>query len=173
MEPLRLTFTTHGPEETRALGRHLGNLLGAGDVVALVGDLGAGKTCLVQGIARGLDVPDSSCVRSPSFVILNIHPGRCDLFHLDLYRIQSPAELEDLGTREIFYGEGVTVIEWADKIEGLLPEGHLRISLDFRSEMERVVTLEGVGDLPRERWEAVRSALAAFGDEQGNLPETG
>ena len=162
MQPLRLTLATNGPEETLGVGRRLGRLLVAGDLVALVGDLGAGKTCLVQGIAKGLDVPESSYVRSPSFVILNVHPGRCDLNHLDLYRIHSPAELEDLGYREIFYGEGVTVIEWADKIEGLLPEEHLRVSLDFRDETERVITLEGIGDLSRERWEALRSALAGF-----------
>jgi len=165
MQPLRLTLATHGPEETLEVGRRLGSLLGGGDLVALVGDLGAGKTCLVQGIARGLDVPESSYVRSPSFVILNVHPGRCDLNHMDLYRIHSPAELEDLGYREIFYGEGVTVIEWADKIKGLLPEEHLRISLDFRSETERVITLESIGDLPGDRWEALGSALAGFGGE--------
>ena len=100
MQPLRLTLATHGPEETLELGRRLGCLLVAGDLVALVGDLGAGKTCLVQGIAQGLDVPESSYVRSPSFVILNVHAGRCDLNHLDLYRIHSPAELEDLGYRD-------------------------------------------------------------------------
>ena len=165
MHPFRLTLTTYGPEETVALGRRLGRLLVAGDVVALVGDLGAGKTCLVQGIARGLDVPESSRVRSPSFVILNIHPGRCDLYHLDLYRIHSPGELEDLGYREIFYGEGVTVIEWADKIGNLLPEEHLRISLAFRNETVRVIALEGVGGIPRERREAFRAALAAFPEE--------
>jgi tRNA threonylcarbamoyladenosine biosynthesis protein TsaE len=162
MQPHRLTFKTRAPDETLAFGRHLGGLLIAGDLVALVGDLGAGKTCLVQGIAQGLEVPESSYVRSPSFVILNIHPGRCDLNHLDLYRIQSPEELEDLGYREIFYGEGVTAIEWADKIEDLLPETHLRIALDFLDETGRVITLEGVGNLPRERWEALRSTLAEF-----------
>lgn len=164
MRPLRLTLATHGPEETLEVGRRLGSLLVAGDLVALVGDLGAGKTRLVQGIAKGLDVPESSYVRSPSFVILNVHPGRCDLNHLDLYRIHSPAEIEDLGYREIFYGEGVTVIEWADKIDDLLPEEHLRISLEFRNETERLITLEGIGGLHRERWEALRSALAGFAE---------
>lgn len=161
-----MTLATHGPEETSEVGRCLGSLLGAGDLVALVGDLGAGKTCLVQGIALGLEVPESSCVRSPSFVILNVHPGRCDLNHLDLYRIHSPAELEDLGYREILYGGGVTVIEWADKIEAFLPEQYLRVSLDFRDETERVIALEGIGGLPGERWEALRSALAGFVDRR-------
>ena len=165
MQPLRLTLATRGPEETLEVGRCLGRLLVSGDLVALVGDLGAGKTCLVQGIAGGLDVPESSYVRSPTFVILNVHSGRCELNHLDLYRIHSPAELEDLGYREIFYGEGVTVIEWADRIEGLLPEVHLRVSLDFRSEEERVITLEGIGALPPEKWGDLCSAVAGFVEE--------
>ena len=103
-----------------------------------------------------------SYVRSPSFMILNIYPGRCPLNHLDLYRIDSPAELEDLGYREIFYGEGVTVIEWADKIDSLLPEEHLRVCLDFRNETGRVVTLAGIGDRYGERWEDFEVSLARF-----------
>jgi tRNA threonylcarbamoyladenosine biosynthesis protein TsaE len=162
MQDPALTLSTHGPDETAEVGRHVGNLLVPGDLVALVGDLGAGKTCLVHGIARGLDVPESSCVRSPSFVILNIYPGRCSLYHLDLYRVHSPAELEDLGYREIFYGEGVTVIEWADRITNFLPEEHLRVTLTFRNEKDRVITLEGTGERYRERWKALRSSLARF-----------
>lgn len=157
-----LTFTTRSPDETRAFGRRLGGLLAAGDVVALVGDLGAGKTCLVQGIAQGLEVPESSCVRSPSFVILNVYPGRYELNHLDLYRIESPAELEELGYREIFYGEGVTVIEWADKITDFMPEEHIRISLTFSNETARVIKLEAVGDVYPDRWEGFHSALGRF-----------
>ncbi len=164
MQPLRLILSTNTPDETIEVGRRLGRLLAAGDVVALVGDLGAGKTCLVKGIAQGLDVPESSYVRSPTFVILNTYAGRCDLNHLDLYRIQSPREIEDLGTREVFYGEGVTVIEWADKMEDLLPEDHLRISLDFRNETGRVIALEEIGALPPDRREALRSALAGFAE---------
>ncbi len=163
MQRLRLTCVTNGSDETMDLGRRLGRLLVPGDVVALVGDLGAGKTCLVKGIAQGLDVPESSCVRSPSFTILNIHTGRCDLYHLDLYRIRISAELEDLGYREIFYGEGVTVIEWADKIMGLLPPDHLRVSLEIRNETVRTITLEGIGAVPSDQWEALGCALAGFG----------
>jgi tRNA threonylcarbamoyladenosine biosynthesis protein TsaE len=162
MQPPELILSTHGPDETLALGRYLGNLVEVGDVVALIGDLGAGKTCLVKGIARGLDVPESSYVRSPSFMILNMYPGRCTLHHLDLYRIHSPVELEDLGYREIFYGEGVTVIEWADKIESLLPEEHLRVRLDFQGDTGRVITLVGMGNRYRERWEAFHASLARF-----------
>lgn len=162
MQPRVLTLSTNGPDETIELGRRLGSLLVAGDVVALVGDLGAGKTCLVRGIAKGLEVPESSYVRSPSFVILNIYPGRCPVHHLDLYRIHSPQELEDLGYREIFYGEGVTLIEWADKMNDLLPEEHLRVCLDFRNETGRVVTLEGIGDRYRQRWQTLEASLARF-----------
>ncbi len=164
MQLSALTLSTNGPDETIELGRRLGRLLIAGDVVALVGDLGAGKTCLVKGIARGLEVPESSYVRSPTFVILNIYPGRCPVHHLDLYRIHSLQEVEDLGTREIFYGEGVTVIEWADKIRSLLPEEHLRVCLDFRNETGRAITVEGIGVRFSERWQALQESLSRFSD---------
>jgi tRNA threonylcarbamoyladenosine biosynthesis protein TsaE len=165
MPALVLTLSTQGPDETIDLGRQLGNELLAGDLVALVGDLGAGKTCLVKGIARGLDVPESSYVRSPSFVILNIYPGRHPLYHLDLYRIHSQAELEDLGYREFFYGEGVTVIEWADKIDDLLPQERLNVRLDFQNETGRAITLEGIGNRYQERWEGLRASLARFSQD--------
>ncbi len=163
MQPLRLTCVTNGPDETMDLGRRLGRLLAAGDVVALVGDLGAGKTCLTRGIAQGLEVPASSCVRSPSFTILNIHTGKHDLYHLDLYRIRTSAELEDLGYREFFYGEGVTVIEWADKIKDLLPADHFRVSLEIRDESTRTITVEGKGSVAGRQRIALRSVLARFG----------
>jgi tRNA threonylcarbamoyladenosine biosynthesis protein TsaE len=162
MQACRLTLYTHGPEKTVDLGRHVGSLLVAGDVVALVGDLGAGKTCLVKGIARGLEVPEESYVRSPSFVILNMYPGRCLLYHLDLYRIQEPVELEDLGYREIFYGDGVAVIEWADKIPTLLPAERLEVHLAFQNETDREITLEGIGERYQNRWEAINRSLSGL-----------
>lgn len=167
MQSLVLTYSTQGPDETIDLGLHLGRMLLAGDLVALEGDLGAGKTCLVKGIARGLEVPEASYVRSPSFVILNIYPGRCPLYHLDLYRIHSPAELEDLGYREFFYGEGVTVVEWADKIDDLLPDERLCVRLGFHNETGRAITLEGMGNRYRKRWEALRASLARFSQDPG------
>ena len=138
-------FITRNADETRGAGKIVGQDLVPGDLVALTGDLGSGKTCLTQGLARGLDVPERSYVRSPTFIILNMYEGRCPLYHIDLYRIYDPVELEDLGYREIFYGEGVTAIEWADRIPDLLPEEHLHIHLDFLDETSREIFLEPKG----------------------------
>jgi tRNA threonylcarbamoyladenosine biosynthesis protein TsaE len=166
-EPI-LTICTNAAEETRAVGRKLGTILGKGDLVALTGELGAGKTCLAQGIAQGLEVPQESYVRSPSFVILNVHQGRSVLYHLDLYRIQGPAELEDLGYREIFYGEGVTVIEWAERITDLLPENHLRIRIGLQDETGRWITMGSGGEGSFERWDALCKVLSGFRSSGGS-----
>ena len=127
-ESIRLILQSQSAEETMSIGRRIGKLLTGGDLVAFKGDLGAGKTCMIKGLAQGLEVPDQCYVRSPTFVILNIYPGRYPLNHIDLYRIHDTAEVEDIGYRDIFYGEGVTAIEWAEKIPDLLPEDYLQIS---------------------------------------------
>lgn len=123
------------PEATAAAGEALGLDLGAGDVVALYGELGAGKTCFVQGLARGLGV--TTRATSPTFVLVNEYRGRLAVHHVDAYRTGSLAELVDLGLLDLMGGDGVTVIEWADRAEALLPERTVR------------VRIEGVGDEPR------------------------
>lgn len=123
------------PEETEAAGERLGRTLGRGDVVALVGELGAGKTCFVQGLVRGLGV--TTRATSPTFVLINEYRGRLPVYHVDAYRTESLAELQDLGLPELFAGDGVTVVEWADKLVPLLPPGTVE------------VLIEGVGDEPR------------------------
>ena len=123
------------PDDTQALGEQLGRELAAGAVVACVGELGAGKTCFLQGLARGLDVPGP--VTSPTFVLINQYRGRLPLYHLDAYRTDSLAEVVDLGLEEMLHGDGVTVIEWADKVAGLLPADAI------------TVTIAGLGDEPR------------------------
>ncbi len=122
-----LETATRSAEETRALGEALGRVLGAGAVVCLVGELGAGKTVLAQGIARGLGVREQ--VTSPSFVLIREYRGRLPVYHMDLYRLACPAELEELGPDEYFYGDGVTLVEWADAVRDRLPEDHLRVEL--------------------------------------------
>jgi tRNA threonylcarbamoyladenosine biosynthesis protein TsaE len=119
---------TSGPEQTRALGRHLGRLAGPGLVVLLSGELGAGKTCFAQGVAAGLDVPADAPVTSPSYALLNVHRGRLPLYHFDLYRLTTVADLEDLGYDEVAEGDGVTLVEWADRLSTPLPAA-LRIDL--------------------------------------------
>jgi len=111
---------TGGPEETRLLGRLLGELAEAGLVVLLNGDLGAGKTCFAQGVAAGLDIPVGTPVTSPSYTLLNIHHGRMPLHHFDLYRLSRVDDLADLGYDEFAEGDGLTLVEWADRMSDAL-----------------------------------------------------
>jgi len=113
-----MTLVTHGPEETLALGRRLGRLLGAGDVVALSGPLGSGKTTLTKGLAEGLDVEEPRWVTSPTFVLIHEYPGRVPVYHVDAYRLAGASDAEALGVDELFFGDGVTIVEWADRIGG-------------------------------------------------------
>jgi tRNA threonylcarbamoyladenosine biosynthesis protein TsaE len=123
------------PEETAAAGETLAARLGAGDVVALTGELGAGKTCFVQGLARGLGV--ARAATSPTFVLVNEYRGRLPVHHVDLYRTETLTELLDLGLEDLLEGEGITLVEWADRCEPLLPARTVRVHI------------EGVGDEPR------------------------
>jgi len=132
--------TTESVDETYALGRQLTDVLGAGAVVALYGDLGTGKTHLVKGIADGLGLPPAA-VRSPTFTILHTYEdGRCPLHHFDAYRVQTPDEFVELGFEEYVHGDGITCIEWADRIEGLLPPGTLRLRLAHVGPQQRRIT---------------------------------
>ncbi len=117
--------------QTRELGERLARLLRAGDVVALCGRLGAGKTELVKGLARGLEVPDDEPVVSPTFVLIREYAGRLPLVHCDAYRVGSATELWDAGLGErLELADAVVVIEWADRVEALLPEHAIRIEID-------------------------------------------
>jgi len=124
-----LKLTSHNPEQTQLLGSYLGQIAQKADVLLLTGELGTGKTCLVQGLARGLDVDEYAF--SPSFVILRQYHGRLPLYHIDLYRLDSLDEIAGLGLEDYFYGDGVCVIEWAEKARQLLPRGSLLISLKY------------------------------------------
>ena len=129
------------------MGRHMGRNAVAGDIFLLTGPLGAGKTCLTQGVAWGLDVPGYA--RSPTFVLVTRHVGRLTLHHMDLFRIESPEEAWDLGMEELLSYSGpsddVCVIEWADKFEELFPENSVTISLAPRGELtsERQISITG------------------------------
>ena len=139
----KIRFRSQGTEETYAIGRILGEVLQGGDVVALIGELGTGKTHLTQGIARGLGVPDGYLVTSPTFTLINEYPGRCVLYHLDVYRLSGSSDLEDMGYEEYFFGKGVTVIEWAEKIRDILPDAALTIELDYLDENSRDLVMSG------------------------------
>lgn len=142
---LKIVINTHSPEETRGLGIKIGKLCQPGDVIALDGDLGAGKTCLIQGLAEGLDVPQKSYVRSPTFTILNVHQGRVPLYHFDLYRLSDIDELEEIGYREYLYGDGVAALEWASNVEEAIPAECLRIVIKRTGEEEREIEITAKG----------------------------
>jgi len=128
-------FLTHSPEETQELGKRIGQLNQPGDIILLVGGLGSGKTCLTQGIAWGLGIKEYAL--SPSFVIIREYKGRLPLYHIDFYRLGRVEEIEDLGLDDYLYGDGVVVVEWAEKGMGLWPPQHLLININFVSEWER------------------------------------
>ncbi|MFP4563882.1 MAG: tRNA (adenosine(37)-N6)-threonylcarbamoyltransferase complex ATPase subunit type 1 TsaE [Spirochaetia bacterium] len=137
-----MTKTTT-PEETIRIGEELGKELTPNTVIALHGDLGAGKTTLVKGIARGLNVEEE--ITSPTFVIISEYPGRLPLFHMDLYRISGIDEFLDLGAEELFYSGGITVIEWSDRIRSILPSDCIRITITFDSDpAKRIISGEGM-----------------------------
>ncbi|CAI2718470.1 tRNA (adenosine(37)-N6)-threonylcarbamoyltransferase complex ATPase subunit type 1 TsaE [Nitrospina watsonii] len=111
-----MRFSSHSPEDTQKLGERIGQLLQTGDIVLLSGDLGAGKTTLIQGIASGLKVQSNEYVRSPSFTLINEYKGRLPIYHIDLYRLDSIAEMEELGLEDYLFGQGVSLIEWGEKL---------------------------------------------------------
>ncbi len=140
---------------TEAFGRRLAGLLFPGAVVALIGPLGAGKTHLVRAVALGLGVADGRVVTSPTFVLIQEYMGKMPVFHFDAYRLRGDSDFSDLGVHEYFEGEGVCLVEWADRAAGVLPLEQLRVVLDVVSETARQATLEGIGG----RYEAIVLAL--------------
>jgi len=129
-----------------AIGKIIGAAAVGGDVIALVGDLGTGKTCLTQGIARGLEVPEVYPITSPTFTLINEYPGRLTLYHFDIYRLQGAKDLEDMGYEDYFYSGGVTVIEWAERVRDILPPETLFITLNYLGEHDREMILTGDED---------------------------
>lgn len=128
-------------EETIRIGEKLAKRLKKGDCVALIGDLGAGKTVLTKGIAKGLGVKRAQYVNSPTFVIIKEYKGRIPLYHFDLYRLNKSSLIDDENFEEYFYGGGVTVIEWADKIRNLLPKKHMEVRLAVAAEDKRRIEI--------------------------------
>lgn len=124
------TIVCRHAEQTRRLGENCGRHIRVPMVLFLIGDLGSGKTVFVQGLARGLEVPGGYYITSPSFTLINEYPGRLPFFHIDLYRLESGVDLDDLGLSEVFRGDGVAAVEWADK----LPSGSMSDRLEVRFE---------------------------------------
>lgn len=132
-------------EMTRAAGQALAAALQPGDVLALCGDLGSGKTCFIQGLARGLQVPDLGMVNSPTFVILNVYPGRCPVYHFDAYRLDGPDAWTALGVEDLVSGDGVCAVEWADRIAAALPADRLEILFAHHGPSERILEFRPQG----------------------------
>jgi tRNA threonylcarbamoyladenosine biosynthesis protein TsaE len=139
------TFQTHSPEETQAIGEKIGRTLKPGDVIALIGDLGSGKTCLTQGIARGVGLAPDEVVNSPSYILINEYEAKIPLYHIDLYRLPDHGDILELGLDEYLEGDGICIIEWADRMLDLLPENHLRIEISWEDESTRTIQLQNKG----------------------------
>lgn len=155
---MELAFSTASERETAEAGRLLAALLRPNDVVALTGDLGAGKTALTKGVAAGLGVCEP--VVSPTFNILLVHPGRLTLYHFDLYRLEDAAQLEDVDFYETLEAGGVSLIEWGERFAGALPEDHLAVELHIAGDDARGVMLLPRGERSAELASAWAGAVA-------------
>lgn len=144
---------------TDRLGRRLGELLQPGDLILLTGPLGSGKTTLTQSVGRGARVAESCYITSPTYALLHEYPGRLPLYHLDLYRLGSEEEIEELGFLDYLYGRGATLIEWPDRLGRLKPAAYLNLELYFTGENGRTAVLTAVG----EQWQGRMKLLTWSG----------
>ena len=133
------SIRSDSPKDTHKIGRRIGTKAQSGDVLLLVGDLGAGKTTLTQGILWGLG--GTEYARSPTFVLVNEYPARLTMYHMDLYRLNSIEEIEDLGLDDYLYGNDLCVVEWADKAPGYFPVNHAVVQLEVIDDQTRRVTV--------------------------------
>jgi tRNA threonylcarbamoyladenosine biosynthesis protein TsaE len=160
------TFPSRSPEETLLLGRRLGELLEAGHVVGLSGELGAGKTCFASGAASGLGVPEGIYVSSPTFTLVNEYPGRVPVAHVDLYRLATSDDLLEIGYDEYCRGGFVCLVEWFDRFPDEAPPGHLEIRFLVTSASERRLEARAVGPLHSDllcRWDRACTAQGSGG----------
>ncbi len=147
---MEISLETQSADETRRLGERLADLLEPGDIVLLTGDLGAGKTTLVQGVARGLEIHEQ--ITSPTFVIVREYRGRMSLYHVDAYRLENPAELSELGYEKFWHLPGAVFVEWGEKVMRFFEPDLLRVNLLLgNGDDERRVSLCPVGDRWREK----------------------
>ena len=138
-----LECVTDSNDKTILLGKRLGALLSEGDVVALVGELGSGKTWFTKGLAIGLEVDSKTIITSPSFTLVNEYRGRYPFYHMDVYRLESLAEFLDAGLEEYFYQGGVVAMEWADRWLEILPSQKIKVEFHIIDEHQRTITLSG------------------------------
>lgn len=134
------TFTTKSAEETIELGRKIGKLLEQGDVIAMQGTLAAGKTTITKGIAEALGVKDT--ITSPTFCLISEYEGKMPLYHMDVYRLDAGEDFVNLGTDDMIYGNGVSIIEWSEKIMEELPKKTIILKLEPQEDGSRIITIE-------------------------------
>ena len=143
-----MIFEVNSIEETKAIGYNLGKALNSGDIICLTGDLGTGKTHITKGIAEGLEINEP--ITSPTFTIVNeYHSGRLTLFHFDVYRVNDPDEIYAIGFDDYIFSDGVSIIEWANYIEELIPEEYIHIKIEKLPDMGenfRKISINGYGD---------------------------
>ncbi len=138
-------ITTHSAAETRRLGKNLGALIQQPLIIALIGDLGSGKTAFVQGLAGGLQVSDKYYITSPTFTLINEYPGRLPLYHVDLYRIEHLSELEDIGLEEALHADAVIAIEWAEKLSQDMLLDYMQLRFEIINEKTRCIDIFAYG----------------------------
>jgi tRNA threonylcarbamoyladenosine biosynthesis protein TsaE len=142
---IELSITTHTPDETFGLGQVLGEIVSKGSVIAMTGVLGSGKTLFVQGVAKGLEVPEACYITSPSYTLVNEYPGRHMLYHADLYRLSRPDDIESTGVYDMLHREGVVVIEWAERMDREDLADHVAVHFEIREGSVRTIRLRGYG----------------------------
>ena len=140
---IKIEIISVSAEQTREIARFIGGKLRNGDVLALSGELGSGKTCFTGGLARGLGVSEKYQITSPTFTLINEYPARFKLYHFDVYRLNGYSEFEDLGYEEYFCGDGIVVIEWAEKIVKILPADTFFINFKYIDENRRKIIIKG------------------------------
>ena len=141
----KIQLTTRSIGETQDLSRNIGSLIKQPLVIALIGDLGSGKTAFVQGLAKGLQVPDGYYITSPTFTLVNEYPGRCSLVHVDLYRLERIDDVEDIGLDDILRDRAVIAIEWGDKLLDDLPADRLTVTMEIVEDNCRTLILDATG----------------------------
>ncbi len=137
-----MTIKTNSPLETEELGKRIGNALKKGNVVSLRGSLGAGKTVIAKGIARSLGIEEA--IVSPTFTLVQEYDGREKLYHLDIYRLSGDDEFESMGGEEFLYPDGITLIEWSEKIDDMLPDDTIYITVTINDDLTRTIDIEGL-----------------------------